>query len=134
MTERDDSATFVREMLRILGGVLVWAAQLGFVYGANAVICNAGLEPGLAIAVVEGASVIAAAGAVVLLYRALARRRGAELAAARFSGTLAALVAGLSLVAIVWTGVVGLVVPPCPLERTARPFWARDRAAAHCLG
>jgi phosphatidylserine synthase len=97
--------SFVGTSLRISAGVIVWAVHFTILYGATSLSCARG-EPRLAVwiaALATAAAVLLAATIVVREWR----QRDA------FESWLAAALAALALVAIVWEALPMLIVPAC---------------------
>ena len=104
---------FPRTALFVTGGLLIWAADFLFIYVFAALACARGYADTsvLGIGIVPLASAIssmialAASGAVALAARR--RRPGGD---ANFRGRLAFMVAVLGLIAVLVTGVPGVLV------------------------
>lgn len=100
------------------GGLLVWAAHFGFVYGYVALICARGLEDrtafGVDIALLGVAlgtiAALALAGAIALVGR---RGLGDDGPAARFVSVTAVATSLLGAVAIAWNAMPAFIVPAC---------------------
>ncbi len=117
-----DDISFIRKSLFVLGGLLIWAAHFGFVYVFNALACARGFQ-GLrlfgfgAVPVTIGlATTIAAVAVLALLIialRAPGRVNAMHGPSADFLRHLSTAVSLLSLVAIGWTSLPALLVPPC---------------------
>jgi hypothetical protein len=90
-------------LLRMVLGVLVWAAHFGAIYASTSVACARGFDAAVPWAV--GAATLAAAGAAGAI---VVTHWSPE-----FTRWLVAAVAAVALLAIVWEGLVVLVVPPC---------------------
>jgi hypothetical protein len=89
--------------LRISAGVIVWALHFALVYGFTGLACARGL--GAAVPwVVAAVTALAAALAVLLVLKNLH---------AEFIQWMTAAVAAAALVAILWEGLAGLLVPTC---------------------
>ena len=111
---------FVRYILAIVAGPLLWFAHLGAVYGWTAVHCArrdaGGVLAGagtlrLAIGLI---TVVALAAAAVVVIAALRRHARSADAATRFAAIVTALAGGLAAVAIAWGGLPAIVVAhPC---------------------
>ena len=95
----------MRRALWLSSGVIVWAVHFVAIYGFTGLACARGWHAVLPWGV-GGATLIAAAIAVMLLARALPRR-------AAFEDALVAGLAAFALLAIVWEGISILVVAPC---------------------
>ena len=95
----------LRTSLRIASGVIVWAAHFAAIYGTTGLACArdaAGLVPWA----VGGATLVAGAMASFIFLREWRMR-------ASFNNWLAATIAAISLLAIVWEGITVLIVPAC---------------------
>ncbi|MDQ8732164.1 hypothetical protein [Bradyrhizobium sp. LHD-71] len=113
---------FIRKSLFVLGGLLIWAAHFGFVYIFNALACarnfhelrlfNLGIVP-LAIGLGTALAAAAVLTLLVVAVGAPSRIVGTQEPSASFLSQLAAAVALLSLLAIGWSGLPALLVPPC---------------------
>ena len=111
-----------RPTLRLLettGGFLAWGAQFTIVYMAVSVACSRGWGsarllglPALpAVIVLTTLAALAAASALLMLGL---RRRAGDLAGSReFLNTVTILVSALSMVAIVYNALPGLLLPSC---------------------
>lgn len=117
-----DDAGFVRKAIFLLGGLLIWAAYFGFVYVFNAIACARGFNRlhllGFSVVplTIVLSTAIAATGVLYLLFAALRASdhvEDAEDSPTDFLRHLAVAVALLSLLAIAWTGLPAIVVPPC---------------------
>lgn len=115
---------FIRKSLFMIGGLLVWGAHFGIVYVFNALACARGFVAvsvfglGIVPVVVVGSTILALAATGWILL--LAYRRTGPAAASRddkavneFLRYTTITIATLSLVAIAWSGVPALIVPPC---------------------
>jgi hypothetical protein len=94
------------DALRTAGaGPVIWLAHLGFVYAATSIACGRGhaSAPALAIAAATALALLAC-GALGM--RARRAPRG-------FYAALAAVAAGFSVLAIVWTALPAVVSPSC---------------------
>ena len=106
------------------GGLVIWAVQFTAVYGFTALACARGyaraafLGIGVVPLVVTVLTLAALVPTGLLLMRSHRRDRRLALANGhatdRFLDRSAVLVSGLSLVAIVWTGLPAVVLPACP--------------------
>jgi hypothetical protein len=90
-------------MLRMSSGVIVWALHFAVVYGFTALACARGFGA-TAPWVVGAATLVAAAGAAVIIVRNFSRE---------FTRWMSAAVAAAGLVAILWEGLSVLMVPAC---------------------
>lgn len=107
-----------------VAGLVVWAVHFGVVYGASAIACERGLagrtllgQP-LVPALVLGATALALAAVALVGLRAwrrlehgLAGQEGED--EPRFMVWLAAAIALLAALAIVWEGLPVLLIRPC---------------------
>jgi hypothetical protein len=90
-------------LLRIALGAVIWAAHFGAIYGSTSIACARGFDAAVPWAV--GAATLvgaAAAGTMVITHWS-----------PEFTRWLAAAVAAVALLAIVWEGLTVLMVPPC---------------------
>ena len=95
----------MRRALHMAAGVLVWAAHFTVIYGFTGLACARALDR--AVPWVVGLATVAAAGVLaVFLVRTFHRR-------AAFEEAMAAGLAGLALLAVVWEGVSIVAVAPC---------------------
>ena len=108
--------------LLALSGMLAWAAQFTAIYTVTSTLCERGWADaalfgiGVVPLIVSGVTLIAltAVGWVLWLSLGWSRQMDREtLAVARFLNDTTMLVSALSLVAILWQGLPGLLVPPC---------------------
>jgi hypothetical protein len=117
-------AGFVAKLLFLLGGLLVWAAQFLFVYGFTGLACARGFDAGTLLGSAIVPTVVLATTFVALLAStaiaaAAMLDRGPGVAdepveAVRaFWRRGAAVVAGFSIIAILWTGLPALIIEPC---------------------
>lgn len=116
------SPRFGRAMIRMLGGLLIWAVHFGVIYGLNALACARGFAElrwlgvgvvawGIAIATVAAlAAVLALTIAAVLNTRRPGVR---EDPASHFLEWMTAAFGGCATVAIVWDALPVLLIPPC---------------------
>lgn len=96
--------SFAATALRLSAGVLVWALHFAAIYGFTALACARQLPAPVPWAVAL-ATLAAAAGCLLILRQELARPG--------FEAWLAAGLAALALLAIVWEALPVLMVPPC---------------------
>lgn len=114
---------FIAKSLFMLAGLLIWAAHFTVMYAFNALACARGFAGSsvLGIGVVTLAAVLAtaAAAAATAWMLFLAFRWEGPLSgesgdpAARTIRYAAVGLGGLGLVAILWSGLPALIVPPC---------------------
>ncbi len=119
MTQRSPMA----RLFAMTAGLLAWAAQFTVIYAVTAVICARGYGGeslagfGIVPLTIVIATLLALGATALLLVLALRERRrladDAD-ANAQFVNYLTLIIAGFSLVAIVWQGLPGLIVPACP--------------------
>jgi hypothetical protein len=117
-----DSAPFPATTLRLLASLLIWAAHLGVIYAATALVCARGgigmslLGIGI-LAWIIGVATLAALAAVLWLSGAAIRsvRRAAHPRGSTpwFLDWVAATMAALAAVAILWQALPILIVRPC---------------------
>jgi hypothetical protein len=122
MTEA--SSRYVAETLRMLAGLLIWAAHLTVIYGITALACarrfddvrvlGIGIVP-LTIAIATLIAMLATGLVLWLAVRDLGEigRTPQGEGTRRFFSFTTATVAGLSMVAIAWQGLPVLMIPPC---------------------
>jgi hypothetical protein len=116
-------ASIVGRLVFLLGGFLVWAAHLTFLYGFHALVCarpNSGTEAAdISVPMVAGAATVIALGADVVILLTAVRGRGPGIggepdpALRRFWRYGTALVAGFSMIAVAWSGLPVLVIRSC---------------------
>ena len=101
-------------------GFAFWAAQFTVIYGITGVACARGwyrisfLGVDIVQASIGVATVLALAATAVVFWGALARERGPRDASSEgFIETATLWICGLSLVAILYTGVPALILPAC---------------------
>jgi hypothetical protein len=95
----------LRVSLRIASGAIVWAAHFAAIYGTTGLACARDAAQVVPWAV-GGATIVAGAIALLIFLREWPLRES-------FNSWLAAAIAAISLLAIVWEGITVLVVPPC---------------------
>ena len=100
-------------LLRWLGGPLVWAVHLMFVYASESLVCTrgAGAESHfLLVGVISTSAVIA-----VLIVTTVNLRGRASIAddGPSFMDKVAVALGGLSLVAVLWTALPASLIPAC---------------------
>jgi hypothetical protein len=97
---------FAGPMLRAIGGMLIWAAHFGFLYGFAGLACARGFGVSLPLAI-AAATVLALAASAWLLVEAV--RAGLQ----DFLDWLAATGTALAIVAILWQTLPILLAPRC---------------------
>jgi hypothetical protein len=95
----------LRTSLRIASGVIVWAAHFAVIYGATGLACARDAAERVPWTV-AAATLVAGAIAASIFVREWRLR-------ASFNSWLAATIAAIALLAIVWEGITVLIVPPC---------------------
>ncbi len=116
-------ASFGRESLHMLAGLLVWGAHLTIVYAATAFACA---RPRRAMAllgvpletVIAGTTVVALGAVAYAVAAAMRRRRAAARAAPDAAGTaftasVGLLLGVLAFIGVVWTATAGSMAPAC---------------------
>jgi hypothetical protein len=104
---------FTATTLRMFAGVLIWAAHFTAIYSFNGIACARGfaeselLGVGATTWAIGTATAIAIAAILIVLVPAARRARGS------FEEWMAAGVAALALVAIVFETIPVFMVPPC---------------------
>lgn len=118
------NGSFIRTSLLLLSGLLIWAAHFTFVYVFNALACARHfadariLGVGIMPAAIGGATIVAL-GAIgfCLLLSNWARSREPEQAnevpVNNFMNYMTVAVGALGAVAVVWSGLTVLFIPPC---------------------
>lgn len=112
----------------ILIGPLAWALHLTVIYGSQSTLCTfvppqpVIFDLGLVEIIVTIASVVTALAPALLLWRSAATKRvlnapGAESPDASFHDALARLLGLLSIIGIVWAGLIVALLPPCAALR-----------------
>jgi hypothetical protein len=110
-------------MMAMTGGLWIWAAQFTFIYGFTALACARGFADGgiVGFNIVRFAIVVVTLAALALtaaiLVQALVGSRTIgpdDGPSERFIKSSAVWIAGLSLLAIAWSGLPALIVPICP--------------------
>lgn len=110
-------------LIYIISGPLIWAAHLFVVYAAQSVACTFIAPPGPGVGNVVSVSVILAtiAGAIATGWLCL-RPSGVKaslfgnashVSPSIFENSLMRLLAGLSLVGILWAGMAAMILPAC---------------------
>ena len=95
----------MRRALWLSSGVIVWAVHFLAIYGFTGLACARALDRAVPWGV-GAMTLLAAAGAALLLARAVPRR-------ADFESALVAGLAGFALLAILWEGLAVVMVAPC---------------------
>ena len=117
--------TFIRPMLFMHAGLLVWAAHFSALYALNALVCARGLAAvslggfpivPLAITVLTLVAVAGIAAAAYLAWKGrqpvMPERSGGP-EAARFVRDTTLLVCGIGMVGVVWDALPAFIVPAC---------------------
>jgi hypothetical protein len=94
-----------REALRMSAGALVWAAHFAVIYGFTALACARGFVS--AVPWVTGGATLVALGIAALVMVSAWRERE------RFTPWMAASIAALAMLAIVYESLALLMVPAC---------------------
>ena len=105
---------FARRALRMFSGVLVWAAHFGAIYTFHALVCarNHADVTWLGVNIVTGFVLAATAAAAAALMVVI--RSGLHAGTNAFENWLTASTAALSLVAVLWQGLLPVfMVPVC---------------------
>jgi hypothetical protein len=101
--------------LYLLGGLVVWAARFLGVYIFAAVACARG-TPELVPPVMAGTALLGGAICIALILHAMRKlKAGVPEENAHFIHIVAALVAGISILAMAWEIVPVLIIPVCPI-------------------
>lgn len=118
-----DEHGFIGKMLFMTGGLLIWALHFTLLYGFNAVACARGFADnnvfgvGVMPLVIGALTVLALAATAAVLARAVAsggaRSMSPQGDSDRFLSYAAAVVAALSLLAIIWNALPAFVVRAC---------------------
>jgi hypothetical protein len=114
----------VGRLVFLLGGFLVWAGHLTFLYGFHALVCarpNTGTEtPGMnVVPLTIGAATLIAIGLNLAILLTAIRGRGpgiggeSDTAIRQFWRYGTAVVAGFSLLAVAWSGFPVIVIRSC---------------------
>lgn len=115
---------FAARLAFLLGGLLVWAGHFLFVYGFNGLACARGFDRNtvlgagivvLTVGIATAVAVLAAAGIGILAVLGRGPGIGDEPdpAVRAFWQLGAAVLAGFSVVAVLWTGLPALMIEPC---------------------
>jgi hypothetical protein len=117
LIRREHQAPVIGTLAYILFGPIMWALQLGIVYGGHTVICTSGAPAGFAQIIVLA---ITAFAALTLLAFLLGQRHAArffglleETAGRRTYDSLSRIIGILSMIAIIWAGGTALLVTAC---------------------
>jgi hypothetical protein len=119
-----DRQNFLGTMLFMIGGLIIWAAHFTFLYAFNTLACTRSFAGAdvfgfSAVSFAVGlATLVALASSGAILISALASGASHKPAQGvantdRFLNYTAAMIAVISLVAIIWNGFPATVVPPC---------------------
>jgi predicted transporter len=92
-------------LLRMSAGALVWAAHFAAIYGATAFACARG-DPRVVPWVVALSTLVGVAFSVAIIVRSYPRRDD-------FTHWMAAAVAAMATIAMLWEAMAGLVVRTC---------------------
>lgn len=121
MTEPATDPRFIRVTLTSIGGPLIWALHFGAVYGGQHVACraalagDAGIRTGIIAATIAAILVLLA---VFLLARRLVQPAPpADPDVPAFLHSVTAWLLGLSLFAVLASGLAALMLPSCPSLR-----------------
>jgi len=115
---------FPVKFLYLVSGLVIWATHFLLVYGLNGVACarrfsgTAGWENDVVPAAVLAATAVAIViNGVILIAAVLGRGPGIgaepDASVRNFWQVTTALLAGLSIVAVAWTGLPALMIGPC---------------------
>lgn len=111
-----DARAFLRHALVISAGPLIWFAHFTIVYVWTALLCARGVGMDLIPAGILAATVVAAAAVIVfaiLSFRAMRRAGRNGGGNGRFLFAVAAALAALSLIGILWNGLPAVLVSAC---------------------
>jgi hypothetical protein len=92
-------------LLRMSAGVLVWAAHFTVLYGATAFACARG-DPRVVPWIVALSTLVGVAVTVAIIVRSYPRRED-------FAHWMAAAVAAMATIAMLWEAMAGLMVRTC---------------------
>lgn len=104
---------FTATALRMSSGVLIWAAHFLAIYGFTAIACARGfasaqwLGMGVLPLTIGAATAVAASALAAIVVQAMRTGRSS------FTEWMAAALAGLALIAVLWEGLAVLLVPGC---------------------
>jgi hypothetical protein len=118
------SPGFVLKLLFFLGGLLIWGSHFLFVYGFNGIACARGFDRnavfgiGIVPLTVAVVTVLAMAASILIVGLAVAGRgpgitHECDQALQQFWRLGTAVVASFSTIAVAWTGLPALIIPPC---------------------
>jgi hypothetical protein len=117
------ASSFTATFLYLMGGLVVWGARFLSVYAFTGLACARGwagttlFGVGMVPVVITLATLIGVAICVVLIAISIARLRGqpadGEVGTLRFVDTVTVLVAGCSILAMVWETLPVLFIPIC---------------------
>jgi hypothetical protein len=111
----------VRVWIVLAGGLLIWAGHFAFLYATQTAFCTLARQPENAVPLRLLGAVLTAIGLVALLgiWRLLLADSGPatdlpdEAKAGRFLQEIATAAVGVALLAIVWSLIPLLALPPC---------------------
>jgi len=106
-------AGFAGATFYLLGGLIVWGVRFLGVYIFAAVACARGAAEAVP-AVVVVSALAGSTICVALIVYSVRRMRAAAEENSRFIHVIAALVAGISILAMAWEIVPVLIIPVCP--------------------
>ncbi|MGH8717617.1 MAG: hypothetical protein ACREV0_01530 [Burkholderiales bacterium] len=104
--------TFPATTLRLLSGILIWAAHFLVIYAMTGIICARANWIELLPWGIGAASAIAVAGVLAIIFVSLREIRGAT-EPSRFLRWLTTAFAMLALIAIIWEALPVVMVPIC---------------------
>ncbi|WP_338721248.1 hypothetical protein [Devosia sp. XK-2] len=119
MDDRTSSRQMIGTLVFLIFGPVLWAANLTVIYGAQSSLCAFGALPPAAIALLIGAATLAlvAAAILALIWPAglFHRLTGVSAPAEQwpFLSGVMRLLAGLSVLAMIYFGAAILVMPTC---------------------
>lgn len=114
-----DRGNFAILSAGVLAGLLIWAAHFLVIYGVTGLACTGRfgdvrvLGLGIAELTIGAATVLALLAAATVLVWTLRSGKQTESGSLAFLRWMAAMVAVLALIAIVWNGLPVLLVPGC---------------------
>jgi hypothetical protein len=104
--------TFPATTLRLLSGILIWAAHFLVIYAMTGIVCARANWIELLPWGIGAASAIAVAGVLAILFVSLREISGAE-ETSRFLRWMTTAFAMLALIAIIWEALPVVMVPIC---------------------